>query len=198
MTDLTVFSKVDADRILKRAAELEGSDDPGPITMDELRSIASEAGFGAQAIERALSEAQQAAKAYRASVHASGWVIRRISTTRSVPIEVSSDQLMQAVRLFQPYREGQAQVKLGPTALTWKDKKGLRFTVTSLGGVTEIQVTVAKPLVRRKRWKGWVETAAERLETVILLTATRDLPRSPRGRRTASGEELQTPAMIGG
>ena len=35
MSDLSMFSKVEADRILKRAAELEGSDDPGPVTLDE-------------------------------------------------------------------------------------------------------------------------------------------------------------------
>ena len=32
MSDLTIFSKIEADRVLKRAAEIEGSDDAGPVT----------------------------------------------------------------------------------------------------------------------------------------------------------------------
>ncbi len=44
--DSLMFSKLDADQILRRAAEIEGSEDTGPITIAELRSIAGEAGFG--------------------------------------------------------------------------------------------------------------------------------------------------------
>lgn len=185
MSDLSMFSKVEADRILKRAAELEGSDDPGPLTIDDLRSIASEAGFGAQAVERAIAEAQQmaTASAYRYRVHGSGLVFRHLSTSRSVPVEITSDQLMQAVRLFQPYREGQAHVTLAPKAISWRDRKGLRFTVTSTGGVTEIDVYVGRAMLRRRRWTSWVQSAADRLETLILLMATRDLPRGARGRQ---------------
>ena len=50
MTNSPMFSKIDADRILKRAVEIEGSEDAGPLTIDELRSIAGEAGFGSQAV----------------------------------------------------------------------------------------------------------------------------------------------------
>jgi hypothetical protein len=60
MTASPLFSKLDADRILRRAAEIEGSQDARAFTVDELRSIAGEAGFGSQAVERALSEAQEA------------------------------------------------------------------------------------------------------------------------------------------
>ena len=40
MTNSPMFSKMAADRILRRAAEIEGSEESGPVTVDELRSIA--------------------------------------------------------------------------------------------------------------------------------------------------------------
>lgn len=194
-----MFSKVEADRILKRAAELEGSDEAGPVTAADLRSIAGEAGFGAQAIERAISEAQQtaAANAYRHGIKASGILFRHLSTSRSVPVEVSSEQLNRAVRLFQPYREGEAQIQLGTQSIKWRDRKGLRFTVTSVGGVTEIDVYVGRPILRRRRWVTWVQSAADRLETLILLVATRDLPRGQRGRASALPAPEPERAAIG-
>lgn len=177
MSDLTMFSKVEADRILKRAAEIEGSDEAGPVTIDDLRSIASEAGFSFQAIDRAISEAKQAAaiSAERQRVQVTGRIVRHVTAVRSVPVEITADQLMQAVRLFQPYRDGQARVRLGPAAITWRDRKGLAFRISSAGGVTEISVTVTWFVVRRKRWISWVQTAADRLESLVLLMATRDL-----------------------
>jgi hypothetical protein len=177
MSDLTMFSKVEADRILKRAAELEGSDEAGPVTIEELRSIAGEVGFSPQAIDRAISEAKQAAaiSAERQRVQVTGRVIRHVTAVRSIPVEITADQLMQAVRLFQPYRDGQAHVKLGRAAITWQDRKGLTFRVTSAGGVTEVAVTVTWFVIRRKRWTNWVQTAADRLESLILLMAARDL-----------------------
>ena len=178
MTDLKVFSKLDADQILRRAAEIEGSEDARPITVAELRSIATEAGFGSQAVERAIAEAQRAATAEvrRHPVQKSGLLITYLSTIRTIPIEISSEQLTRAVRLFQPYREGPAQVKLEEHQITWRDRKGLRFTLTSGGGATEIRVFASKILIRRGRWIGWVQSAADRLESLILLVATQDLP----------------------
>ena len=178
MTDSLMFSKLDADRILRRAGEIEGSEDAGPITADELRSIAGEAGFGSQAVERALAEAQQASsmEVRRHPVQKSGLVITSLSTTRVIPIEISSAQLTRTVRLFQPYREGPAQVELREHQITWRDRKGLGFTVTSAGGATDVRVFVSKALVRRGRWMGWVRSAADRLEALVLLVATQDLP----------------------
>ena len=178
MTDLTMFSKVDADRILKRAAELEGSEDSGPLSVDELRSIASEAGFGAHAVERAIAEAQQAesGEVQREPVRRSGLVITHISVQRLIPVDINSEQLMRAVRLFHPYRDGLAQVNLGVNEITWRDRKGLRFTVISSGGVTEIRVLVSKLLIRRRRWVTWVESAIDNLETLMRLVAMRNLP----------------------
>ena len=77
MNNPRLFSKIDADRILKRASEIEGSEDVGPLTAEEIRSIAGEAGFGHQAVELALAEAQQAAyrDAHRPPVQRSGAVI---------------------------------------------------------------------------------------------------------------------------
>ena len=94
MADWPMFSKIDADRILRRAAEIEGAEDARPLTADELRSIAGEAGFGSQAVERAIVEAQQAgaAEVRRHPVQKSGLVITHLSTVRSVPVEISSDQ----------------------------------------------------------------------------------------------------------
>ena len=95
------FSKAEADRILKRAAEIEGAEDTRPLSVDELRSIAGEAGFGAHAIERAINEAKQrdAERVAPPPVHRSGLLFVRITTSRSVPVELSSAQLMQAIRL---------------------------------------------------------------------------------------------------
>jgi len=178
MVNSPVFSKIDADRILKRAAEIEGSEDSAPLTIDELRSIAGEAGFGSQAIERAIVEAQQArpSEARHHPVHRSGWVFTHLSTIRSIPIGISSDELMKAVRLFPPYREGPAHVNLGDHEITWRDRKGLRFTVTSGGGVTEVRVYASKFFIRRVRWMKWVKSAADRLEELVFLVAARELP----------------------
>ena len=83
---------------------------------------------------------------------------------------------MQAVRLFPPYREGPAHVHLGDHQITWRDRQGLRFTVTSGGGVTEVRVYVSKFLLFRKGvWMGWVKFAADRLEELVFLVAARDL-----------------------
>lgn len=173
MTEPPIFSKLDADRILKRAAEIEGSEDPRPVTVSELRSIAAEAGFGPGAVERAIAEANRAAlsETRRPPVQRSGIIITHLSTNRSVPVEVTSEQLMRAVRLFQPYREGPAQVKLEEHQITWRDGKSIRFTVTSSAGATEIHVYVSRFLLLRGRWMGWVKAAADRLETLILMVA---------------------------
>jgi hypothetical protein len=176
MIDPHTFSKLDADRILKRAAEIDGSEDSKPLTATELRSIAGEAGFSPQAVERAIAEAKRAASAriHRPPVQRSGIVIAHLSTTRSASVEVSSEQLMRAVRLLQPYREGPAQVKLEEHQITWRDRKGIRFTVTSADGVTQIRVFVSKFLFRRGRWMGFVNSAADRLETLVYMVATQD------------------------
>ena len=178
MPETPVFTKVEADRILKRAGEIEGADDSGPITAADLRSIASEAGFGAHAVERAIAEAQQAGpiEVRRPPVQRSGLVITHLSTVRALPIEISSEQLMRAVRLFQPYRDGAAQLKLEEDRVTWRDRKGLGFTVSSGPGVTEIRVLVSKPVIRKGRWAAWVKAAADRLETLIYLVVAQDVP----------------------
>ncbi len=177
MADSLTFTKMDADRILRRAAEIEGAEDSRPLTIDELRSIAGEAGFGAQAVERALAEARQAAPAEvpHPPVQKWGLVFVHLSTQRTIPIQISSDQLMTAVRLFQPYREGSAPVSLGERQITWRDQSGLRFTVMSTMGATEITVYVSRffvPfLLRRRKLTHWVNSAADRLEALVYLVA---------------------------
>jgi hypothetical protein len=176
MNDPSTFSKLDADRILRRAAEIDGSDDGRRLTVDELRSIAGEAGFGLRAVERAIAEVQEAGRAEirRPPVQRWGLVVTHLSAIREIPIQVDSEQLMRAVRLFQPYRDGPAHVKLEEHEITWRDRKGLSFSVTSAGGVTEIRVYAAKVLIRRGRWAGWVRSAADRLEMILLLVARQE------------------------
>ena len=176
MTDSPVFSKVDADLILKRAAEIEGAEDSRRLTLDELRSIAGEAGFGPRAVDRAIAEARAAATVVvgRPPVQRSGLLITHLSTLREIPVGISTEQLMRAVRLFQPYREGPAHVELEEREITWRDRKGLQFTVTSVDDLTEIRVFVSKILVRRGRWITWVNTAADRLEMLVRLVASRE------------------------
>jgi hypothetical protein len=195
MNEFPVFSKLDADRILRRAAEIDGSEDARPLTLEELRSIAGEAGFGRQAIERAIAEAQEAGitGASAHPVQKWGLLITHLSTLRQIPVEIDSDQLMRIVRLFQPYREGPAHVKLEDHEITWRDRKGLRFAVTSAAGITEVRVYVSKLLLRRGRWKGWVKAAADRLEALTWLVAGRDLPAL--GRERAAGRPAATAAL---
>jgi hypothetical protein len=180
MTDSLIFSKMDADRILRRAAEIERSEDAKPLTVMELRSIAEEAGFGLQAVERAIAEARRAAftEIRRPPVEKSGLAIVDLSTHRTIPVEVTTEQLMKAVRLLHPYRDGPAQVKLEEHQITWRDRKGIGFTVTSSGGVTEISVFVSKLLIRRGRWIEWVKYAADRLETLVFMVAAQLPPDS--------------------
>jgi hypothetical protein len=175
MTDSTLFSRSDADRILKRASEIEGSVEARNLSMDELRAIAGEAGFGPDAVERAIAEAREAllVAVPQPPVQKWGLIVTHLSTIREIPIEVSADQLMRAVRLLQPYREGPAHLKLDEHELTWRDRRGLRFAVTSSNGATEIRVHVSKVLLRRGRWMGWVKAAADRLETLVSLVARR-------------------------
>jgi hypothetical protein len=178
MNNAPSFTKIDTDRILRRAAEIDGSDDSGPISVQELRSIASEAGFGVQAVEKAIAEAEQAAAAQvqRNPVQQSGVVLVFMSVARTIPIELDSEQLMRAIRLCAPYREGPAHVKLEVDRITWRDRKGLHFTVTSGSGVTEISVVVSKILIRRGRMKGWIRAAADRLEALILMVGADSSP----------------------
>ncbi len=189
MDDSPIFSKVEADSILKRAAEIEGSEDTRPLTIAELRSIAGEAGFGSEAVERAIVEAQRAAPEVRHHpVHRAGWIFAQLSTVRTLRIETSSDHLMEAVRLFQPYREGPARVDLGQRQITWRDRKGLRFTLTSAGGATEIRVYVPRVILRKGMRMGWVKSAADQLEALVFLVATRGRPST-----TSVTAQLPTP-----
>ncbi len=102
-------------------------------------------------------------------VQKTGWIVSKIWTMRSIPVQLSSEQLLEAVRLFQPYRDGPAQVKLEDRQITWRDGDGIRFAVVSDDGVTEISVFVSKPLLRRVRMMGRVRAAADRLEALVRL-----------------------------
>lgn len=171
-----LFSSLDVDRILRRAAEIEGSEDGRRLTVDEIRSIAGEAGFGPQAVERAIAEVRAAGPvgARRPPVQKSGFLRTRFSILREIPVTLTSDEIMRAVRLFQPYRSGPARVKLEEHEITWKGQRGLRFAVSSAGGMTEIRVWVAKLTLRNGRWMGWVKAAADRLETLVWLVGDRE------------------------
>ena len=173
MTESPLFSKLDADRILRRAAEIEGSEDTRTLSLDEIRSIAGEAGFGTTAVERAIAEAREAGLPGTRvhPVQKWGLVFVNMSTLREIPVQIDSDELMKVVRLFQPYREGPAHVKLEEHEITWRDRKGIRFSMTSARGVTEVRVHLSKPLIRRGRWMRWVKATADRLEALTWLVA---------------------------
>ncbi len=177
MTDSTALSRSTVDQILRRAAEIDGSED-APVSVEQLRSIAGQAGFAPHAVEQALAEVRHVARPETMvrPVQKSGLLVAKIWTMRSIPIQISSDQLMNTVRLFQPYREGPAQVKLEDRQITWRDRKGIRFAVVSSNGVTEISVFVSRPLLRRRRMMSWVRAAADRLESIIRLVADADSP----------------------
>jgi hypothetical protein len=147
------FSRVDADRILRRAAEIEGAGD--------------------ETIERAIADVESASlvASRQTPVKKSGLVVAHLSTEREIPVGLNGDQLMQVVQLFPPYREGPAQVKLDEHEIAWHDGKGIRFAITSVGGLTEVHAYVSGFLFRRRRWARWVKAAADRLEILALLVA---------------------------
>ncbi|MEZ4416750.1 MAG: hypothetical protein R3E10_13460 [Gemmatimonadota bacterium] len=103
-----------------------------------------------------------------------GVVITRLATVRDIPVELTSDQLMRIVRLFQPYREGSVQVQLEEHEIAWRDREGLRFAMSSIEGSTVLRVQVSRFLLRRRRWMGIVKAAADRLETLSMLVARQD------------------------
>ena len=176
MSESPLFSQVDADRILQRASEIEGNDEGRSMSIRDLRGIAGEAGFGATAVERAIAEALEfgSRESRPAPVEREGLIIVKMWTLRTVPIELTSDQMLRAVRLFQPYREGPPQVSLEDRRITWRDRKKIIFHLQSGGGLTEIRVRLSRPLIRRGRMMGWIRSAADRLESLIYLVAARD------------------------
>ena len=176
MAETPRFTRLDADRILQRAAEIEGSSAGTPLTVSELRTIAGEAGFGTPAVERAIAEALQASPTgiQRGPVERSGLLVTRVSTVRTLPFELRSEALLRAVKLFHPYSDGPAKVSLEQRTLTWRDGKGMIFRVLSQGGETEISVGASRVVLRRGKWMGWVNAAADQLEAVLFLVATQD------------------------
>jgi len=173
MTTSRHFTKVDADRILRRAAEIEGADDDTRLSLTELRKIAEEAGFSPHTVERAIADVQSAglAAAKGPPVKKSGLVVAHVSASREIPVGLDADQLMRVVRLFQPYREGPAQVRLDDHEISWRDRKGIRFSIASMAGITVVRVYVSGLLPRRRRWSSWVQAAADRLGMLVLLVA---------------------------
>lgn len=178
MTDSSEFSKLQADVILRRAAEIEGTEDSRRMSVREIRAIATEAGFGSHAVEQAIHEAQRddGADERRRAVRRTGLIVTQLSTSRVIPLEIGYESLMRAVRLLQPYRDGHAQVKLEESRITWRDRKGLRFTVTSARGETQLHVLLSKVILRKGRHIGWVKAAADRMEALIYLIANESGP----------------------
>ena len=81
MSNSPLFTKLDADRILQRAAEIEGSDPERAMSVTEIRGIAGEAGFGFNAVERAIAET------FAPYLNARDWV----SINRGVEVGFSKD-----------------------------------------------------------------------------------------------------------
>lgn len=116
----------------------------------------------------------------RPAVQRWGIVVTNLSAIREIPIEIDSERLMRAVRLLHPYRDGAPRVRLDEDEVSWRDRRGLTFAVTSRAGATEIRVFVSKVMIRRARWTGWVKAAADRLEALVLLLAAQDDARGGR------------------
>lgn len=172
MSGPNLFSRTEADRILRRAAELEGTGEESPMSLAELRTIGTEAGFAPQTLERAIADVQNANRIVnRSPVRRSGLVIAHLSAVRELPVGLDADQLIRVVRLCQPYRDGPADVRLEESEISWVDRKGLRLAVTSVGGITEVRVYVSGFLLRRGRWRSWVQAAADHLEALASLVA---------------------------
>ncbi len=178
MSESPLFTQHDADRILQRAAEIEGNDEGHAMSVRDLRGIAGEAGFGAGAVERAIAEALEfggrEGRPAPVEVEYEGFIFAKMWTLRTIPIELSSDQMLRAVRLFQPYLEGPARISLEDRRISWRDRKGVIFHLESSRGQTEIRVRLSKFVIRRERMKGWIRSAADRLEALVYLVAARD------------------------
>ncbi len=178
MAESSVFSKMDADRILQRAAEIDSADEGRPLSAPELRGIAAEAGFNPRAVERAIAEALQRGPVgtERTPVEKRGLIRPTFSTRRTVPIQLTSEQLWEAIRLFTPYREGPAQIELGEGGMVWRDRKGLRFEIITHPAKTELRVRLRKfALLRSGRLFDWVNASADRLESLLILVASRNM-----------------------
>lgn len=177
MSESPVFSRRDADRILARASELDGAEDGRQLSVTDVRGIAGEAGFGRTAIERAIAEALESGPTgvKRTPVEKEGLVLVKMWTIRTIPVELTSDQLLRVVRIAHHYREGVPRVSLEDRQLTWKDRKGIIFHLSSTGGETEVRVRVSRFLLRRSRMMRWIRLAADRLESLIYLVAARDV-----------------------
>ena len=194
-----LFSRAEADRVLRRAAEIEGTGEERPISLAELRSIGTEAGFAPQTLERAVADVQNASRVVsRSPVRRSGVIIAHLSAVRELPVGIDAEQLIRVVRLCQPYRDGPADVRLEDSEITWVDRKGLRMAVTSVGGITEVRVYVSGFLLRRGRWRSWVQAAVDHLEALVSLVATQHpvprvqlAPAPPAG--APSGGQLPAP-----
>jgi len=195
-----LFSRAEADRILRRAGELEGTGTERSLSAEELRAMAAQAGFAPQTLERAIADVQSARRVLnRSPVRSSGLVIAHLSAVRELAVGIDADQLIQVVRLCQPYRDSPADVRLDESEISWMDKKGLRLAVTSVGGVTEVRVYVSGFLCRRGRWKRWVQAAADHLEALVSLVAAQrsftpaQLPAARPGGSPAAGQNPAVP-----
>ena len=158
------------------------SRDGRALTVTELRGIAGEAGFGTPAVERAIAEAleQSRAEPRRSPIEKRGFIRLQVWTLRTIPIELTSDQLLYTLRLLQPYHHGPPRVAVEEGQLTWRDGKGLIFHLQSGPGVTELRVRISKiTLFRRRRLLRWIGSAADRLETLLTLVAARDHTTTP-------------------
>lgn len=175
------LSRSDVDEVLRRAAEIEGAREDAGVSMAQLRSIGVEAGFSPETLERAIAEVQAHRGGVRRPdpVRRSGLVWVHVSAAREVPRALDMDQLVRVMRLFQPYRETPRQVELEPREVSWRDGKGIRFTVASAGGISEVRVYVSGLLLRRRRWMRWVEEAVERLASLAALVGGDPHPTGP-------------------
>ena len=156
----------DADRILARAAEIESSKGRGVLSVDELRSIAAEAGFSTEALERAISETLRApAPAPESDISVtSGLMVTRISATRTLNEALTPDEMIETAHLFTPYFEPTTAPRYSDGSVSWRDSRRIDLEISRVEGGTTIRVEFAALVVWTAPWKKKVVRAAEKLE----------------------------------
>ncbi len=166
------LSGSDADRILKRAAELESAETSDPLSVDEIRAVAEEAGYDPSTVERAISETLDPAPQPLDNVQTSGFLATRFHTTRSIPVQLTAKELMKAVELLMPYFEAPPEVKFRKGSLVWRDRRKLRFELDPGLDAVGLQVSSPRLMGQKARWKDWVGKAADQLEAMIRYAAS--------------------------
>lgn len=153
MTDLTPsprrYSDEEVRKLLERATELQRTEpsrtDPSGLTLDELESIAREAGIDVDAVRRAAMELDTGVQP------APRWTRRlmgepaQVILERALPGEASREALEELVPLIQSVAEVVGRVTVAGRTLTWQARdptslRDLNVVVSVRSGETRVRV----------------------------------------------------------